>query len=334
MSVAFKSIALEDEREVVCKRIGLGKRCIYRSVCISIFEDNGIVCYLGIISCKVSVKSDNVRIILGVGIVNQSAADYVRAVFTFYRIGQVAVNGTFAATGDNVLTGQVFTGLVVRSYTCRRQSSGNGEIVYFFLAFVKILSTCGASIVSDGTFRYVSRFYSGNKFTVGVTESFAAFKRFGSRQFATRAGAIILGRVFAVSCAGKIFCICNLSRKVVTELRNGDVGYRNFRFVVVLLANRAITIFNVTVRRTGRFYSRYPFTVNVRSGYTRFKSIFKLCSYAGRITVIATVVINCGSNACCGSLKINVFYYLSRVVVSKFFDYDTRYFRFVFVKVF
>ncbi len=150
-----------------------------------------------------------------------------------------------------------------------------------------------------------------------MTESRTVFEGFFSRQFATRARAIVNGYVHAVCRAYQISGFGNLSGKVVAEFSYDDVGYDCVVDIKVLTAAGAGTIFNITVFRTGGILFQNPIAEDVRSRSTYFESLFVLCFIAGRITIETTAIINCGRGTSCGGLKINNVDDLSRIIVTE-----------------
>ncbi len=76
-------------------------------------------------------------------------------------------------------------------------------------------------------------FNFSNERAVGVTESTADFESLRTCERATRAGAIVFSRVYAVGCGDEIHSVDDLCSKVVTEFSDNESFRRGFNFFSV-----------------------------------------------------------------------------------------------------
>ncbi len=106
--------------------------------------------------------------------------------------------------------------------------------------------------MSFGTVVFAVCVYSGDKFTISVTESRTVLKRFIACESTTYAGTIIDGGVHAGSGGYEICFRCNFIGKVVAEFFNNDIGEFNFRlfFVEVYRTTFAFVVSHYTVVKT------------------------------------------------------------------------------------
>ena len=180
--------------------------------------------------------------------------------------------------------------------------------------------------------------YSGDKFTIGVTESRTVLKRFIACESTTYAGKMIDGGIHAGSGGYKVSFCRNLTGKVVAEFFNNDIGEFNFRlfFVKVYRTTFAFVVSHQTVVQAIGVNLSNNRTKIVTESVADLKQ--KLSSqsrvFFGRhfATSAGTIILSGRRAGRCGC-KISVFYNLTVKVVTEFINNNVDYFGFEFIVI-